>query len=152
MVILENLLTVEQAKELDKFRGQGQIKYHLNTHPIIEYIFKEIEPYSQYPFKKNSINTYFEVQHREKGHKYHYDTGSNQHMTWCGFSASSLLSNPVEFSGGLVKFDDREITPEEHYLSVLAYRSNENEGINGHSVDKHDGVRVVLLMFIECEE
>jgi len=158
MQISENILSREDAKELDVFRGKGQQYFYNNFPTIIREYVEKVGESSKYPINYQSRKSYWEVQHRPQGHIVHYDTGSSQHMLWCGYSSSTLLSFPQEFEGGLVHFWDednnkiRTITPEEHYLSALHYRSNQNEKIGKHSVDSHKGMRVVLLIFMECFE
>lgn len=159
MHFIKNILNKNEAKALiSSYNNSGKVFIKQCNDSIIHDYIKKIKPYAKYPIKQDSNHSYFEVQSRQQGHKIHYDTGSSQHMMWCGFSSSCLLSDPSLFKGGMVTFTDSggknqyDLTPKEHYLTGIAYRSVESEGKNKHLVEPHTGNRTVLLMFIELEE
>ena len=84
---------------------------------------------------------------KKEGHEPHYDTGTNNHMLWCRYSASSLLTN--EFSGGEFEFLDKNdnvletINKESHFKKTLIFSVD-----NKHKVNPHlNGDRLVNLYF-----
>ena len=83
------------------------------------------------------------VESKPDGHGWHCDTGNMNHMKWCGYSASVLLTPPSSFGGGQFYFrsDHRSLV---HYLDLLIFSSDEE-----HCVRPHTGDRRVLLMFIK---
>ena len=86
--------------------------------------------------------SYARVENKADGHDWHYDTGDGDHMLWCRWSASVLLSPPEDFDGG-----DFEIAEPrqsfKHYLDALIYPSSVL-----HRVTPHTGIRRVLLVFL----
>ena len=86
---------------------------------------------------------------KKKGHTPHYDTGGSNHMLWCRYSASSLLSN--DYEGGEFIFVDendndiRTITKDEHYMKTLIFDVGNKHKVNPHS----NGDRKVNLYFWE---
>lgn len=93
----------------------------------------------------------------DQGHKWHYDGCKEQngkftrnHMAWCGYSASVLLTDPSTFSGGTFKFDDPpEEHREDHYLSAVFYSSGAHNEPQLHMVEPYSGNRRVLLLFFK---
>lgn len=85
--------------------------------------------------------TYTRVEKHAKGHGWHVDTGSSNHMTWCGFGCSILLTNS-EDSGFLEYRDGTKLLPEEHFCG-LAIHSSDVE----HRAEQGGG-RVTFLAFI----
>ena len=86
---------------------------------------------------------------KEKGEPPHYDTGEDNHVLWCRYSASSLLSN--DFDGGEFIFVDendndiRTITKDEHYMKTLVFDVGNKHKVNPHS----NGDRKINLYFWE---
>ena len=89
--------------------------------------------------------SYCRVERNLAGHNWHYDTGDMNHMPWCEYSASVLLTPPDKFEGGLFQFRN---PPAEykHYLDALIYSSDQE-----HRVTPHSGERKVLLIFLGSE-
>ena len=86
--------------------------------------------------------SYARVENKADGHDWHYDTGDGDHMLWCRWSASVLLSPPDDFSGG--NFEIAEPRQSfKHYLDALIYPSSVL-----HRVTPHTGTRRVLLVFL----
>ena len=94
----------------------------------------------------------------DQGHKWHYDgckkntcgTFVKNHMGWCGYSASVLLTNPSTFTGGTFKFDNPyESHREDHYLSAVFYSSGAHNEPQLHMVEPYSGTRTVLLFFFK---
>ena len=94
--------------------------------------------------KKQNVN---EIQ--KGGHPPHYDTGYSNHMKWCRYSASTLLTK--EYEGGEFVFVDdddndiRTITKDEHYMKTLVFDVGNKHKVNPHS----NGDRKVNLYFWE---
>ena len=85
--------------------------------------------------------TWTRVEKSRKGHGWHIDTGSNNHMMWCDFGCSILLTN-TEDSGFLEYRDGTKMLPEEHFCG-LAIHSSDVE----HRAEQGGG-RVAFLAFI----
>jgi len=90
-------------------------------------------------------NAYAVVEHMPSGHPWHTDTGSNNHMPWCRYSASVGLSPKEDYSGGAFHFKD--MGPLHMFRGMIAYTSDFE-----HMVESHSGNRFVLLMFFEGED
>ena len=147
----KNIITKNEANDLLELPFHTLLKLKDNPNKIIDRILKNIEPNSSNKFKYDSDKSYYRIEHKTEGHIWHYDTGSVQQMLWCGYSASILLTEPcLVQTGGEVHFLNKIITPEQHYLNCVNYRSNEKEKLNKHSVKPHKGKRIVLLIFLEC--
>ena len=132
---IPNVITPEEAKTLVVSVGT---KDHLNNGPIVDKIKKVIESF----IKPNwELPTHTKVEKHHKSHGWHVDTGSRNHMTWCDYGCSVLLTN-TEDAGFLEYRDGRIILPEEHFCG-LAIHSSDVE----HRT-KQPGNRVTFLAFI----
>lgn len=100
--------------------------------PIVDTVRNHVRVGTQHP-------AYCVVEKKSDGHGWHKDTGNNDHMLWCNYSASILLTPPDQFEGGTFHTHDGSYT---HYLDMLLYSSDVE-----HAVDPSDGDRRVLLMF-----
>lgn len=85
---------------------------------------------------------YTRVERKVDGHDWHRDIGDSNHMPWCVYSGSVLLTPPEGFEGGWFEFRDPHAR-HKHYLDLLAYTSD-----NWHRVTSHEGERRVLLIFL----
>ena len=90
-----------------------------------------------------SDKSYARVERNSDGHDWHADTGDSDHMTWCAYSGSVLLTN--DFSGGDFEFFCG--TRYRHYLDLLTYSSDQWHRVTPHT----DGERYVLLIFLGRE-
>ena len=85
-------------------------------------------------------------------HPWHVDTGSNNHMVWCKFGVSILLSEPTTFKGAELEYKDGTIiTKEKHYLSLAIHSSDVEHRLRwgAESSDKErEGERRTLLFFL----
>jgi len=104
---------------------------------VISSIFERINKISNIKPHKEA---YARLEHKTDGHRWHKDTGSSNHMMWCSFGCSILLSNPNEFDGGEFYYRDGKSDQE---VRSLVMHSSDVE----HLVTKHSGKRVVLLFF-----
>ena len=89
---------------------------------------------------------------RGKGHPPHYDTGTANHMLWCAYSASTLLSDDFE-GGDFIFLDDEDniierVSKDEHYQKTLIYDSTHKHMVEPH----HNGNRIVQLLFREIRQ
>ena len=88
--------------------------------------------------------SYATIETKVDGHDWHYDTGDSNHMPWCKYSASVLLTD--NFSGGVFQFE-KPFDEHRHYLSALIYSSAQL-----HRVTSHKGTRSVLLIFLGAKD
>lgn len=131
-----NFITQKQADELRSL-PEG-------AHPIgkIQGVpLDVVSRFSEMLGVKPHDQAYVRMSHREMGHKWHVDTGSRNHMPWCSYGGSIMLSKDYEFVGGGFHYREGEI--EQPHLS-LTYHSSDVE----HMVQPHQGLRLVFLMFI----
>jgi hypothetical protein len=131
--VLENMLTEQEAAELGK-----EVRHRDFKETIINKCVEEIK-------KLVEINTnnpaYCLVESRPRGHVWHTDVGTSNHMTWCKYSASILLTKPEEFTGGYFRTKKKK-HKKEHYLNMFLYSSDVE-----HCVEPSEGNRKTLLMF-----
>ena len=90
--------------------------------------------------------SYWLIEHRPKGHMWHKDTGSKNHMMWCEVGVSLLLKEADE--GGKTYYAENgdknnPIEVDRGLYDLVAHTSDE-----WHMVEKHEGERIVFLMFI----
>ena len=84
---------------------------------------------------------------QKDGHAPHYDTGDSNHMVWCRYSASTLLTK--DYKGGEFIFldeNDNEIesfNQDKHYMKTLVFDVGNKHKVNPH----YDGDRSVHLYF-----
>lgn len=96
---------------------------------------------------------YFIIENTKEGHDKHYDGCEldlqPNHMDWCAYSASILLTDASTFEGGTFHFyEPEESHREDHYRSLVLYSSAAHNDPQMHSVTPHkNGNRTVLLMF-----
>ncbi len=87
---------------------------------------------------------------KKEGHEPHYDTGTSNHMFWCRYSASTLLTN--DFHGGEFLFLDKDnniletFDKNKHFKKTLVFDVSNKHKVNLH----HGGDRIVNLYFWEC--
>lgn len=111
------------------------------TNPTILKIVSILKEHYDFVIKPES---YWRIEHKPKGHEWHIDTGTNNHMMWCQVGCSILLTSNNEFSGGETLYNKEEPIKVERDLYDIASHSSDE----WHKVESHDGKRVVLLLFI----
>tara|TARA_R100001594_G_scaffold55921_1_gene89622 strand:+ start:2734 stop:3162 length:429 start_codon:yes stop_codon:yes gene_type:complete len=138
--LIKDVIDKDDAKQILKECSSGN---HDFSHPIITKALQNIEEV----VGKLGTNapSYARVERRAPGHKWHKDTGSNNHMTWCNIGVSILLRKSVGPNKGLFKYKepDQSYTQDEHYLNAIVHSSDQ-----WHKVDESDIGRAVLLMFL----
>ena len=90
--------------------------------------------------------SYWLIEHRPRGHRWHKDTGSKDHMLWCEVGVSLLLKEADK--GGKTYYTENgdtnnPIEVDRGLYDLVAHTSDE-----WHMVEKHEGERIVFLMFI----
>ena len=111
----------------------------------------EVEQIQKYIEQKENVKLVLVMKNltecKKDGHKPHYDTGDKNHMLWCRYSASTLLTK--DYKGGEFVFldeNDNEIdsfNQDIHYMKTLVFDVG-----NKHKVKPHyDGDRRVDLYF-----
>ena len=135
---LPKVLSPSKAKSIRKRLGARDF-YEKEISDLTALALHASSATTQYP-------AYCEVQRQSGGHDWHTDRGNNDHMTWCTHTATVLLSPPSFYRGGGFFFDN-STEPEDSYLTMLIYSSDQN-----HRVLSHSGDRRVLLMFLNNTE
>ncbi len=154
-----NAITPQQAANLfdlhKRISGQKLQRQHWQL-PVIKQLL-ELMQQATGGVLLEQAPSYIALEQNTRGHKQHADgcvfTSKGwqpNHMSWCQWSASVLVSDPALCSGGVVKFSDLSVTPAEHYCSLYVWPSHPDSGYSPavHSVDPHSGCRVVLLFFM----
>ena len=145
---------------------------------VVQKIIHTIEQMAQYTAKKEKI---IRISNNAKGHPWHFDgCHSNtlgkegtfvriqeedalknfqgelveNHMGWCHFGASLLLTPPSEYEGGEFQYMDKEGTiqtvKDKHYLGLVFHTAHRTNNPELHRVLPHhpSAKRTVLLVFI----
>ena len=110
------------------------------AHPLVRRIIDLM------PNAKIVEHAYARVEAKPDGHDWHVDTGTGDHMPWCGWSASVLLTPPNQFKGGVLQFDG-PLEEHLHYLGAMIYSSDQK-----HRVTPHTGARRALLVFLGADD
>ena len=158
-VLIPNILTEEEATKILSLSYNRSIT--IWDQPLINNLLLKLSPHL--PPNKTINRTkpsYWRVERDwDRGHQWHYDGCKKEgdkfipnHMSWCGYSASILLTPPAQFSGGTFKFDNPpQEHREDHYLSAVLYSSGADNDPQLHMVEPYTGNRAVLLMFLEVK-
>lgn len=149
--------------EEDDITSLLSLQSHNSRHDFIE-IGKKIPSFQRImdviessisEIPKWKFPSYFRIENRQKAHPIHYDgcklDFTPNHMSWCRYSAVSLLTNNFE-NGTLRFFDPIEEFETDLYLNTIVYSSHSTNKPQKHERDKHLGNRFVLLMFIATEK
>ena len=84
--------------------------------------------------------SYARIESKPDGHDWHRDTGDMDHMTWCAYSGSVLLTR--NFLGGFFEFHGGPRY--RHYLDLLVYSSDQLHRVGPSAA----GERIALLVFL----
>lgn len=155
--ILPNILSPQRGTEISRIppNTSNTIWDRPEINELAEKIF-HLSPSKEKPLLAQP--SYWRVeQNWDQGHKWHYDGCKKEgdalvknHMSWCGYSASILLTDPSTFTGGTFKFDNPpESHREDHYLSAVFYSSGAHNEPQLHMVEPYSGNRTVLLFFFK---
>jgi len=132
--LIPDVLTQEEARRLQWVGTQSF------SHPLVARCVEWMRTIA--PDASIEAPAYCRVEKKADGHDWHQDTGDGDHMPWCRYSGSVLLSPPDMFSGGWFEFD-APAERHKHYLGLLVYTSD-----NWHRVTPHDGDRRALIIFL----
>ena len=149
------IVTPDEANNLkDMGKSKGMISDF--SHELIQKVAKRYQSMvddHEFVLQKPS---YWRIETRPKGHEWHFDgcklkNGEfiDNHMAWCQYGTTVLLSDPEEFTGGDIYFEiNGEPTKiHNHYLNGICYTAGKYNNPVRHMVEPHRGNRTVLLMF-----
>ena len=128
---IKNVISPTQAAEIAADVGPRDFFEPL-IEPIVTKVRQHVRVGTQHP-------AYCLVEAKPDGHGWHTDTGNKDHMQWCGYAVSILLTPPSLFTGGAYRTREQSY---HHYCDALLVRSDIE-----HSVEPSVGDRRVLLMF-----
>jgi len=154
-LVIENALSEEDIESLLSVNAGGS---DFDSNLIIRRVSQEIA--KRVPVKLSRPSKWY-LECKPGGHGPHYDgcrledggsIGPN-HMSWCQYSAVSLLTDPASFSGGEFSFHDPdEVHKDDLRGSLVIYSSGVTNDPQKHSAAPHDGgTRTMLLMFFATE-
>ena len=132
---IPHVITPEEAKTLV---SSIKTKDNSKNSPIVDKIKGAIEEVINPNW---DLPSYTRLQKHPKGHDWHMDTGSNNHMMWCDYGCSVLLTN-TEDSGFLEYRDGTKLLPEEHFCGLAIHSSDVEHR------SEQPGNRAVFLAFI----
>jgi hypothetical protein len=138
----KNFLSEDEISFLLKQKVNKQTKIR-HTTGRLKSILDRIQANFDPELLLNSEKSYCRLETRPKGHKWHKDTGSKNHMTWCKVGSSILLSDPSTFRGGEVLFKNGFKIRE--YNTLICYPADYEHMVTPHS--NLTGGRFVFLAF-----
>ena len=155
MIQIQDILSEAEAKELQQLRTISKRSHDFESNPIIKKIADTYRVMTGQPLKF-SEPSYWVLETKPAGHDWHYDGCKEQdgefidnHMSWCRYGSSILISDPEHFTGGDLYYrqEDEEIKVEDHYLKGVIYGAAKDNNPVMHKATPHKGKRKVLLMF-----
>jgi len=142
--LYKNVVSYDQAQDIIKsIKKHNNIKINDKSHWLVDKVLELIKN----DFNVNiSPQSYYRVEQKSNGHKWHIDTGTSKHMMWCKVGISILLQDGT--SGGETFYADNEketnkTKSKRELYDLVAHTSDE-----WHMVTPHTGNRIVFLMFI----
>ena len=149
------ILTPDEANKLkDMGRSKG-IKFDF-SHELVQKVAKRYQSMMDDQEFILQSPSYWRIETRPKGHEWHFDgcklvngKFEDNHMAWCQYGTTVLLSDPGEFTGGSIYFevDGEPKEVKDHYLNGVCYTAGKFNNPVRHMVEPHQGKRTVLLMF-----
>lgn len=139
--VYENFLNKEDISFLLNNKERKKLKEEKPE--IINRIINHISKDFDFEIKNES---YYVVETRKIGHKWHKDTGSNNHMPWCQVGLSVLLTS--SFTGGLMYYADDDSGKNKTLVKRKVGDLCVHDSSEWHMVEPHKGTRSVLLIFI----
>ena len=139
--IYKDFFTEEEAKLVEKLDTHTNAVTLANKYPFNKVLKTIRKDFNVAPVQQS----FFNVEQKSKGHKWHKDTGTSNHMMWCRVGGSIILQAG---SGGDTYYadDDKEtnkVKSERGLYDLVLHTSDE-----WHMVEPNDGNRKVLLIFI----
>ena len=158
-ILIPNIITEKEAEKILAISpNQSRTIWDQPLiNKILSTLTKQLPPNTEPVLTRRS---YWRVERNwNNGHKWHYDGCKKEgnkfvknHMAWCKYSASILLTDPSEYTGGTFKFDNPPAEhKEDHYLSAILYSSGADNDPQIHMVEPYTGNRAVLLMFLQTK-
>ena len=152
---ITSLLTPDEAKDLKDLGSLGRKRSDF-SHNLIQKIAKRYQERVDGRELVLESPSYWRCETRQQGHKWHFDgcrliNGEfvDNHMAWCEYGTTALLTPSENFTGGNIYFEV-EGEPQEvkdHYLNGVIYTAGKFNNPVRHMVEPHRGKRTVLLMF-----
>ena len=127
---------------LERSKGSNS-KLKDTDNSFVNKVVSKLSEDFDFSIKKES---YWLIEHRPKGHKWHKDTGSKNHMMWCEVGVSLLLKEADE--GGKTYYAENGDTSNPIEINRSLYDLVAHTSDEWHMVEKHKGERIVFLMFI----
>ena len=154
----QQYLGIVTPNEAHKLKNMGKIKGMKSdfSHELIQKVAKRYQSMVDDQEFILESPSYWRIERRPKGHIWHFDgcklvNGEfvDNHMAWCQYGTTVLLSDPGEFTGGRLFFeiDGEPIEVKDHYLNGICYTAGKFNNPVRHMVEPHKGKRTVLLMF-----
>lgn len=138
--IVKDFITPEEARQLRAFHKRPSEKIiSLSDGGVRGLIVERLKEHL--PDLNPKPQSYIRTEVAKKGHNWHVDTGTNNHMPWCTYGCSIMLSRDYEYVGGTFHYRDEEFRPE---FCDLVWHDSKTE----HMVEAHQGLRMVCLIFI----
>jgi len=139
--VYKNFFTAEEAELAEKLETFVNAVELVDKHPFNKVLEIINNDFNTTP----SISSFFKVEQKGEGHKWHKDTGTNDHMMWCKVGGSIILKKG---SGGDTYYADdnkqtNKVKSERGLYDLVLHTSDE-----WHMVEPSDGNRKVLLIFI----
>ena len=140
---IPNIITPEDASYLVGLTTNKSYRDILKKNPVLDHpVLGDIRGRIEETVSGSwDSPAYSRIEFNAIPHKWHKDTGSNNHMSWCTYGCSVLLTNKEE-AGYLEYRDGHILYPDEHYCG-LAIHSGDVEHRTVHS-----GGRVTYLAFL----
>lgn len=138
--VYKDILSKADIDYIEGLKENNSINIGSNPPVFLSKIISELSKDFDFSIHKKS---YWRIEKAPKGHPWHVDTGTNNHMSWCRVGCTILLDG--EFKGGetLYRKDGVEDIVERNRYELLAHTSDEE-----HMVNPSNGERKVLLIFI----
>jgi hypothetical protein len=144
------------SNEFESQQYRNLIDGNWQEHPIFSKLLKIISK----DFDINvSEHSYIRIEHRPIGHTWHNDIGAqysgdpaHQKNTWLDCAASILLTKTEDFTGGDMYYAEHVGKDKIPTNPVKIEREQYDMVVHSadvwHSVDKHEGNRTVMLIFV----
>jgi len=155
---VKEIITPEEAEKIKHGESLGIV--NIFDHEIIN---KVVTTYQEQVSDKliPEFPSYWRIESRAPGHEWHYDGCKledgvfvDNHMPWCQYGSTILLSDMGEFTGGqlYLNIDETVLEVIDSYLTGIIYTAGKTNNPVKHMVTPHVGSRTVLLMFFTTEE
>ena len=157
--VISGILTPTEAKDLQDM-GKSGAMYSDFSHEIIQKVAKVYQSELDDQELVLTSPSYWRIETRPKGHEWHYDGCKEEdgklvdnHMAWCNYGSTLLLSPNNLFEGGNLFFEQegKEFEIKDHYLNGVLYSAGKFNNPMKHKVTQHAGKRCVLLMFFSTK-